>query len=223
MPDDELDRVRAAYAARAPVAARYDQRRPDQVAIDAARRAAWGTGLLAHGHELGATLEIGCGSGAVLRWAVEVGARPSVGVDVVRSRLEAALALNPLVDVVSADGRHLPVRSGALDTVVCSTLFSSILDDGVAAGVAGEVERVLRPGGVILWFDFAIGNPRNPDVRGVQRRDVAALFPSRRVELRRVVLAPPIARRLLRAPRVAAVLELLPGARTHLAGVLVAR
>jgi hypothetical protein len=53
--------------------------------------------------------------------------------------------------------------------------------------------RVLRPGGRILWYDFFRNNPTNPNVRGVGAAEIRALFPGRRIELRRVTLAPPLA------------------------------
>jgi len=52
----------------------------------------------------------------------------------------------------------------------------------------------VRPGGGVLWYDFTVNNPRNPDVRGVPIRRVRALFPQGRMQAQRVTLAPPIAR-----------------------------
>lgn len=76
-------------------------------------------------------------------------------------------------------------------------------------------------GGVILWYDFHMNNPRNPDVRGIRKREIRALFPDCALELHCVTLAPPVARWL--APRshlVASVLGCVPLFRTHYLGVL---
>jgi hypothetical protein len=105
--------------------------------------------------------------------------------------------------------------------VVQSTVFSSILDAAMRAAVAAEMARVLAPGGVILWNDFFVDNPRNRAVRGIRRREVAALFPGMDVELRRVTLAAPIARAV--APRsqlAASALEALRVLDTHYLGVI---
>ena len=56
--------------------------------------------------------------------------------------------------------------------------------------------RVLRDKGLILWYDFHINNPRNPDVRGVGKREINRLFPNCKVSLQRLTLAPPIGRRV---------------------------
>lgn len=221
MTADEVQRIRDVYEARA-VGARYDPRRADQVAIASHRATVWGLELLRHDHDLGRVVEVGCGSGAVLRWAVEAGATHCFGVDVQRDRLAGLIARNPAIGCCLADGRSVPVRTGVADTVICSTLFSSILDDDVAHAVAGEIRRVLRPGGMVLWFDFFRDNPRNPHVRGVKAVDVGRLFPQFTANLRRVVLAPPIASRLRNHPRLVSVVEQVRPFRTHLAGALAA-
>jgi len=107
-----------------------------------------------------------------------------------------------------------------VDTAICSTLFSSVLDDDVAQSIAAEIDRALVPRGAVLWFDFFRDNPRNPDVRAVRSADLHALFPGYEIHLERVVLAPPIARRLSKHPALSSALERIPPLRTHLAGVL---
>ena len=59
--------------------------------------------------------------------------------------------------------------------------------------------RVLKSGGSILWYDFFLSNPRNPDVQGIGRNEIFRLFPGCEVISRRLTLAPPLARFL--APR----------------------
>ena len=54
--------------------------------------------------------------------------------------------------------------------------------------------RVVRPGGLILWYDYHVNNPFNPDVRAVTARELSALFQDCDIERRRVTLAPPLAR-----------------------------
>jgi len=83
------------------------------------------------------------------------------------------------------------------------------------------MRRVLEPGGVILWYDFRYDNPRNPHVRGIGAREIRSLFPGCTVRLRRVTLAPPIARRLVPFSwTVAYLVEKLPLLRTHYLGVI---
>jgi hypothetical protein len=74
---------------------------------------------------------------------------------------------------------------------------------------------------VIVWNDFFADNPRNRAVRGIRRREIAALFPGFELELRRVTLAAPLARAIAPRSHLAAVLlEATSLFNTHYAGVL---
>jgi SAM-dependent methyltransferase len=122
---------------------------------------------------------------------------------------------------VQANAAFLPFAAAAFDLVVQSTLFTSILDPVMKETVAGEMLRVLKPRGVILWYDYHVDNPWNPDVRGVKKREIHSLFPGCRIELHRVTLAPPLARVL--APYsflLCSLLEKLRILNTHYLGVI---
>ena len=82
------------------------------------------------------------------------------------------------------------------DLVLQSTVFTSVLDPGTKQQMAAEMCRVLKTNGLILWYDYHMDNPRNPDVKGVKLREIAALFPRCEIRMQRITLAPPIARRL---------------------------
>jgi len=60
--------------------------------------------------------------------------------------------------------------------------------------IAREIDRVLAPGGRLLWYDFAFNNPFNPEVRGIGLREVCQLFPGFSMTARRITLAPPLGR-----------------------------
>jgi SAM-dependent methyltransferase len=49
--------------------------------------------------------------------------------------------------------------------------------------LAAAMWRWVKPGGGVLWYDFTVDNPRNPDVRGVPLARVRQLFPQARVTL----------------------------------------
>ncbi|MES1245221.1 MAG: class I SAM-dependent methyltransferase [Acidobacteriota bacterium] len=168
-------------------------------------------------------LEVGCGSGNWLEILERFGARREgiAGIDLDPGRAAACAARFPGADVQSGDASVLPWESGRFDLVFQSTVFSSILDPGMRRAVASEMLRVLAPGGAVLWYDFFVDNPANPNVRGVRRREIEALFPGCRVELRRAILAPPLARRIVPASwTAAAVLESLRVFDTHYLGMI---
>jgi SAM-dependent methyltransferase len=217
MGDEEVARLRAAYAARGSSDV-HGPLRPDKIAEHAARNEAWALGLRRVRHDLGRVIEVGAGSGAVLRWLQDAGARGALGFDLLPARAEAARSAGLAVWV--ADGRHLPVRSSSVDTVVAATLFSSLLAAEIRAAVAGEIRRIVRPGGVVLVYDFLRGNPRNPDVAALRPEELQRLFPGWLVYRRRTTLAPPIARRFVDRPVLRHALGSLPLARTHFAAVL---
>jgi SAM-dependent methyltransferase len=168
-------------------------------------------------------LDVGCGSGRVLAGLQAWGARPAdlVGVDLLPERAAAARRNYPEIDFRRANAERLDFADASFHLVLVFTVFSSILDPGMAANVAAEIRRVCAPGGGVLWYDFRYDNPRNPHVRGVGKGDAAALFPGWRLDLRSLTLLPPLARRLGRfTPRLYPALSRVPFLRTHYLGVL---
>jgi SAM-dependent methyltransferase len=169
-------------------------------------------------------LEVGCGTGDWLREFIRWGARPDhlTGIDLLPERIaEARRLCPPRVRLECASATALPFKRAAFDLVLQATVLSSVLDQEVRHAIAREMRRVVKPAGLILWYDFHMDNPRNRDVRGIRRREIQALFPDCRLELRRVTLAPPVARWL--APRVPLLVRLLgaiPLLRTHYLGAL---
>lgn len=167
-------------------------------------------------------LDFGCGVGQDLRHMVDLGAAPEhlYGVDLLTERLERARALSPHLNFQLADGQQLPFPDAHFDLVMQSTAFSSIVDADVRRRVAQELLRVLRPGGVVLWYDMRITNPRNPDLVPMTAAEIERLFAEADIRLESVTLLPPLARRLagLSWP-LCALLEALPFLRSHLIGL----
>jgi SAM-dependent methyltransferase len=158
-------------------------------------------------------LDVGCGYGQWLADLETLGAerRLLAGIDLVPERVEKARARLGGADIREGDASELPFEEGAFDLVLQSMMFSSILDASVKRRAAAEMSRVLAPGGLVLWYDFFVNNPRNPNVRGVGRREVEELFPGFDLRWRRVTLAPPLLRAL--APRLRPLAGALQGLR----------
>jgi SAM-dependent methyltransferase len=220
MTDQERARIQEAYDRRAPLEARYDPRRPEVVATVAAQRRAYGATLLARGRRPRRIIEVGCGAAGPLAAFAEGGGPLLAGIDLQLARLQTAHALHPSLALLAADARRLPLAPASFDAAVCSTLFSSILDDDVARAAAQEIDRVLTPGGVVLWFDLRVGNPANRDVRGIPRSTLRHLFPGYDLDVRPCVLVPPVARRLSSRPVLSALAEQFRPLRSHLGGGL---
>src|SRR5438552_2153116 len=108
-------------------------------------------------------LEVGCGRGRVIEELIGLGARPGLlaGVDLRPEAIESARSRWPEADLRVADAQHLPFAAESFDLVIVFTVFSSILDDGVAKRVAKEICRVVKPAGGVVYYDFQYNNPRN--------------------------------------------------------------
>jgi ubiquinone/menaquinone biosynthesis C-methylase UbiE len=144
-------------------------------------------------------LEVGCGSGDLLRDFIKWGARPEnvIGVELLPERVAEAKRLCPgAIQIVQSNAAKLEFSDATFDLVFQSTVFTSVLDTSMKQQMAAEMCRVLKPDGLILWYDYHMNNPRNPDVKGVKRQEICALFPECDIQVQRITLAPPIARRL---------------------------
>ncbi len=71
--------------------------------------------------------------------------------------VESALHAEVPVDVVPGAAEALPVKSEAFDAVVLSLVLCSVRD---VPRALGEVRRVLRPGGVVRFFEHGRGGGR---------------------------------------------------------------
>lgn len=159
--------------------------------------------------------EVGCGGGGNLLDLLRLGLLPPhlTGIELLPERLAGArMALPEGVRLIAGDASAADVELASQDLVLQSTVFSSILEDALQQRVADAMWRWVRPGGAIVWYDFTVDNPRNPDVRGVPLARVRALFPQGRFTARRVTLAPPLARAF---PAAYGLLNLFPLLRTH--------
>ncbi len=223
---NEPDAVVARYAHRADAAAgrpdRYSFLQPDvwqavqerqRVMLRLFRRLGWTT--LADRR----VFEVGCGEGGNLLELLRIGFAPQhlAGVELLPERLaRARQALPVALSLHAGDASTLTLPAQAFDIVLQSTVFSSLLDDAFQQRLAAQMWRWVAPGGGVLWYDFAVDNPRNPDVRGVPLARVRALFPQAQAQAWRVTLAPPLARAACRLhPALYGVFNRVPLLRTH--------
>lgn len=168
-------------------------------------------------------LDVGCGTGQWLADLETWGARRELvaGIDLMPDRAEASRRRVPGADVREGSASELPWEADSFDLVFQVMLLSSVLDESLRRDVCAEMDRVLAPGGTIVSVDFFVDNPANASVGAVKKRDFATLFPGYEVGWRRIMLAPPLVRRL--APRAWWLASLLQSARvfdTHAVAVL---
>jgi SAM-dependent methyltransferase len=220
-PRSETEAVAERYARRAATGL-YDPARPEvRHMLDERERALRRRFARLGWHDLDErrVLEVGCGAGGNLQRLLQMGFRAEhlAGVELLPGRFELARAALPApVRLIQGDACELDWPAHSVDAVLVATVFSSLLDEAFQRRLATALWRWVRPGGGVLWYDFTVDNPRNPDVRGVPLRRIAALFPEGRLAHERVTLAPPLARLACRIhPGAYGVLNALPWLRTH--------
>ena len=164
-------------------------------------------------------LEVGCGTGGNLLELLRLGFTPRnlAGIELLPDRFAQAMQTLPSgVVLMQGDASLVRLPDESEDIVLQSTVFSSLLDAPFQWRLAQTMWRWVRPGGGVLWYDFTVDNPSNPDVRGVSVARIRELFPQGRVSIQRLTLAPPIARAVCRIhPTLYTVLNTLPLLRTH--------
>jgi ubiquinone/menaquinone biosynthesis C-methylase UbiE len=217
----ELERIRAAYSKRQSRSV-YSLFEPAQMLAIQERERRLLRMLSIHGIaslESTKILEVGCGTGMWLREFVRWGARPEnlYGIDLLAERIaEARRLCAPGIRLECGSATQLNLGNAEFDFVLQSTMFTSILDSQVKMRIAGEMLRVLRPNGCIIWYDFRVNNPRNADVQGIKINEIRSLFPGCCLDLRKLTLAPPIARPVARiSSTLHRVLSSIPPLRTH--------
>lgn len=96
-------------------------------------------------------LDIGCGTG-VLEEKIDGGVQ-IIGIDITEEmvRLAQGKRIRSLTSLNLADGEHLPFKDGSFDCV----LSCYVVKYCNPSQLASEAARVLRPGGVLVLYDFS--------------------------------------------------------------------
>jgi ubiquinone/menaquinone biosynthesis C-methylase UbiE len=82
-------------------------------------------------------------------------ARPEdlVGIDVSNARFGPARAKNPSIALLQTDGVTIPFKDTSFDLVTQFVAFSSMPSAALRIRIAGEIGRVVKPGGFVFWWD----------------------------------------------------------------------
>jgi SAM-dependent methyltransferase len=167
--------------------------------------------------------EAGSSTGYNLRQLLQWGARPEnlAGIDLDPAAVDYCRAHSPEIRVHHGSADSIPEPDEHFDLALAFTLFSSVPDEDVAHGIARELFRITRPGGLILVYDMRRTNPRNSAVHRVDQEDIRRWFPKCPLRVQSMTLAPPIARKVTgRAPFLYGTLSAIPPLRTHAMYVL---
>ncbi len=218
----EIERIARAYRKRADADRdRYSLFQPGEFFMDVTFERELVKGLKKHGVTTLAgrrILEVGCGDGRRLRNFQRLDAIPGseYGIELLDMFVREAEVLSSNCHIRQGDASTLPYEDEFFDIVHQRTVFSSIFDERMKRDIAAEMMRVVKSDGWIVWYDFCYDNPKNPDVKGVKKREILSLFPGGAFDFARVTLAPPLARRIAPYSHILCLLlDKLPFLRTH--------
>ncbi len=130
-------------------------------------------------------MDVGCGNGKTVSSLLDAGFRVA-GIDFSPAAVGKCAELFPDAEFFVSDASELPFPGGSFDYVTAVHVLEN-LEDGKLEKAAGEMERVLAPGGYIFVRCFT-----PDDMRSGARRDgffyryfgadgICALFPSMEV------------------------------------------
>ncbi len=169
-----------------------------------------------HGKDLrGVTfLEIGAGEGTNIPLFYKLGlSRSDIWLnELLEDRIRVLKSKYSETNILPGNALDLKFRE-KFDIVFQSTVFSSIFDFGFKQALASKMIEFLKPGGLMLWYDFIYDNPFNRDVKGITLKEIKSLFPDITINFSRVTLAPPLGRKL--GKNVKWVNKFIPILRTH--------
>lgn len=165
-------------------------------------------------------MEVGAGGGGNISFFLQCGIKQEniFASELLPQRVQILRKNFPGITITEGDARNLPYQN-KFDIVFQSLVFTSILDKKFKKELAVKMWDMLKPGGIILWYDFKYNNPANPDVKGIGRNEIRELFPlADSMDFYNVTLAPPLARR---TRSLYSLINLLfPLLRTHIIAVM---
>jgi SAM-dependent methyltransferase len=103
-------------------------------------------------------LDYGCGYGRTLAELSLAGFRNLFGIDFSAAMLGRAGKEVPGARLVRNDGNSLPFKDGSCDAVLLFAVLTCIPDDDHQRSLLAEIERVLRPGGLLYLSDVLVNN-----------------------------------------------------------------
>jgi ubiquinone/menaquinone biosynthesis C-methylase UbiE len=133
---------------------------------------------IGHDPPAAAVLDVGCGWGGDLYQLIRLKYDPTriTGIDIMSDRIAEARKLYPQMCFVQGDASRMEFGAGVFDLVFESTMFATLPDAELSAGIAGEMVRVCTPGGYLLLVDWRIPKFGDRNYRALTRRRLKTLF-----------------------------------------------
>lgn len=113
-------------------------------------------------------LDVGCGYGRTLNQLYEEGYHNLIGIDFSENMIERGKKQYPYLDLRVKQGKTIDMEDGSCDSVILFAVLTCIIDDAEQMALLKEIERVLKPNGIIYINDFLL----NTDERNLKRYEL---------------------------------------------------
>jgi len=205
----EIERIKRHYSSRTLIDSQlYSPMRPENLSTIHERQRAITKVLRCKNIAECKLLEVGCSTGWSLSELILLGFSPSI--------LAAKCRLPCSVELIAGEATKYSFAPNSFDIVYQSVTFTSILENELKKSLAHTMWNSLKPGGLILWYDFLYNNPKNNNVRGIPKTEIRNLFPEGNFNYHKITLAPPISRRVCKLhPSLYTIFNTIPFLRSH--------
>jgi len=103
-------------------------------------------------------LDLGCGTGRTLSRLLSSGYEQAIGMDSSARMLAKCRADFPAAILARCDGRTIPLRGESTDAVLLLAVLTCTPGDAEQRALMDEIQRVLRPGGLLYISDFLLND-----------------------------------------------------------------
>lgn len=110
-------------------------------------------------------LDVGCGYGRILEQLHQHGYRNLAGIDFSENMIERGRKEYPYLDLRVKHKETIEFEDNSCDAVILFAVLTCIIDDDSQTELIKEIERVLKPDGIIYINDFLL----NSDERNLKR------------------------------------------------------
>ena len=162
-------------------------------------------------------LDFGCGEGFIMEQLVNWGADRNqlTGVDISEKRIKKAKSRFESLRFLHVKDK-IPVSDDKFTIIVISTVFSSIIGNSNRLFWAQEIDRVLKEGGVIIFYDMKVNNPFNFNTKKISKKELKLLFNNYSIKTKSLTVLPQLSRTIsLISPKIYPLLTKLSFLHTH--------
>lgn len=110
-------------------------------------------------------LDVGCGYGRTLNELYQIGYRNLIGIDFSEGMIQRGKILFPELDLRVKQKDRIELADDSVDAVILFAVLTCINNNEDQSGLIKEINRVLKPGGILYVNDFLL----NTDERNVKR------------------------------------------------------